>query len=263
MQRTVSSVCRASLSALSAGAPTAQLLQQISARQAANATNERGPVTSGRLAPDSALAVPNELLRGNQKALSCAQCAGIFFDVHAKYPRCCKACVDSNLFFRTLSYPLDNRVVLLTGARTRIGFETGLKLLRAGATLYATSRFPYSMADRYLNEPDSAQWRSNLHVLGIECVVFGFLFWLAKILLSLQFAPIDGRFSPVSVFVQRPCQYTDAPGRADQQRRANYSAASCVLSRHRRARAGAARQAGTAVCHARRTNQQRRVAFGF
>ena len=50
---------------------------------------------------------------------------------------------------RSRTEDLTGRVALLTGARVKIGFETGLKLLRAGAYLVATTRFPHDLAARY------------------------------------------------------------------------------------------------------------------
>ena len=51
------------------------------------------------------------------------------------------------------------QVVLLTGGRVKIGYEVGLKLLRAGATLVVTSRFPRDTAQRYTQPHDAASWQ--------------------------------------------------------------------------------------------------------
>ena len=59
-------------------------------------------------------------------------------------------------------------VVIVTGARIKIGFRIALKLLRAGATVIATSRFARDAARRYLAEPDSAQWAHRLHMFGLD-----------------------------------------------------------------------------------------------
>jgi len=67
-----------------------------------------------------------------------------------------------------MQYDLSGRHAFLTGGRTRIGYATGLKLLRAGATLYTTSRFPFATVQRYSGEKDADQWLSRLHVFGIE-----------------------------------------------------------------------------------------------
>ena len=54
------------------------------------------------------------------------------------------------------------RVALLTGCRVKIGFEIGIKLLRAGATLVATTRFPADAAARYAAQPDFDTWKHRL-----------------------------------------------------------------------------------------------------
>ncbi len=48
------------------------------------------------------------------------------------------------------------------------GYQIGLKLLRAGAEVIATSRFPKNTANRYALESDFAAWSSRLHVYGID-----------------------------------------------------------------------------------------------
>jgi hypothetical protein len=57
---------------------------------------------------------------------------------------------------------------LLTGSRVKIGFEAGLKLLRAGALVIATTRFPHDCAKRYLEQQDSSEWKHRLHVFGLD-----------------------------------------------------------------------------------------------
>jgi len=43
-------------------------------------------------------------------------------------------------------------VAIVTGARVKIGFRAALKLLRAGATVLATSRFARDTARRFVAE---------------------------------------------------------------------------------------------------------------
>ena len=57
---------------------------------------------------------------------------------------------------------------LVTGARVKIGFQTALKMLRAGARVIATTRFPQDAALRYSREPDFADWKDRLHVHGLD-----------------------------------------------------------------------------------------------
>ena len=46
----------------------------------------------------------------------------------------------------------DRYVALVTGGRVRIGYEIVLKLLRAGAHVLATTRFPADAAARFADE---------------------------------------------------------------------------------------------------------------
>jgi len=63
---------------------------------------------------------------------------------------------------------LHGRVALVTGARVKIGYQAALKLLRAGATVVATTRFPHDAARRYASEPGFADWGARLHVHGLD-----------------------------------------------------------------------------------------------
>lgn len=44
---------------------------------------------------------------------------------------------------------MNGLTALVTGARIKIGYEIALRLLREGAIVYATSRFPNDTAIRY------------------------------------------------------------------------------------------------------------------
>ena len=60
------------------------------------------------------------------------------------------------------------RVALLTGGRVKIGYQAGLKLLRCGAHLIVTTRFPRDSASRYSQEPDFAEWSDRLEIYGLD-----------------------------------------------------------------------------------------------
>jgi NAD(P)-dependent dehydrogenase (short-subunit alcohol dehydrogenase family) len=57
---------------------------------------------------------------------------------------------------------------VVTGARVKIGFQAALKLLRAGATVFVTTRFPVDAADRYSREADFASFQSRLKIHGLD-----------------------------------------------------------------------------------------------
>ena len=59
-------------------------------------------------------------------------------------------------------------MALLTGGRVKIGYQAGIKLLRAGAHLIVTTRFPRDSAARYAQEPDFADWGDRLEIYGLD-----------------------------------------------------------------------------------------------
>jgi NAD(P)-dependent dehydrogenase (short-subunit alcohol dehydrogenase family) len=99
---------------------------------------------------------------------SCYVCKGKYSEVHHFYDQMCPPCAELNFFKRTELADLSGRVALLTGGRVKIGYQTGLKLLRAGARLIVTTRFPRDSAKRYAAEPDFAEWGHRLEVFGLD-----------------------------------------------------------------------------------------------
>lgn len=55
-----------------------------------------------------------------------------------------------------------------TGGRIKIGFETCLKLLRMGATVHVTTRFPYDASQRYAGAHDFDVWKHRLHIHALD-----------------------------------------------------------------------------------------------
>jgi NAD(P)-dependent dehydrogenase (short-subunit alcohol dehydrogenase family) len=98
----------------------------------------------------------------------CYVCKQKFTQLHHFYDQMCPACAELNFFKRTETADLTGRVALLTGGRVKIGYQAGLKLLRAGAELIVTTRFPRDSAARYAEEPDFAQWGHRLQVYGLD-----------------------------------------------------------------------------------------------
>ena len=80
---------------------------------------------------------------------SCYICKKRFYELHHFYDQLCPACAEVNWTKRNQTADLKGKVALLTGSRMKIGFRCGLKLLRCGATLLATTRFPHDAALRY------------------------------------------------------------------------------------------------------------------
>jgi NAD(P)-dependent dehydrogenase (short-subunit alcohol dehydrogenase family) len=87
---------------------------------------------------------------------------------HYAYERLCVACGDFNLYQRLRSRPLHGRLALVTGGRIKIGHAVALRLLRAGADVIVTSRFPGDASARFAAEHDAQDWLSRLQVLGAD-----------------------------------------------------------------------------------------------
>lgn len=98
----------------------------------------------------------------------CYVCKQLYSTVHPFYDQMCKACGDFNFAKRTETADLSGRVALLTGGRVKIGYQAGIKLLRAGASLIVTTRFPRDAAQRYAQEADFAEWGSRLEIFGLD-----------------------------------------------------------------------------------------------
>lgn len=98
----------------------------------------------------------------------CYVCKRKYTQIHAFYDQLCHECAEFNFSKRTELADLSGRVALLTGGRVKIGYQAGLKLLRAGAELIVTTRFPRDSAARYAEEPDFAQWGDRLQVFGLD-----------------------------------------------------------------------------------------------
>jgi NAD(P)-dependent dehydrogenase (short-subunit alcohol dehydrogenase family) len=98
----------------------------------------------------------------------CYVCKKEFSTVHHFYDRLCLTCAEENFAKRTELADLSGRVALLTGGRVKIGYQAGVKLLRAGARLIVTTRFPRDSAARYAREADFGEWADRLEIYGLD-----------------------------------------------------------------------------------------------
>ena len=98
----------------------------------------------------------------------CYVCKETYTRVHDFYDQLCPACADVNFAARTELADLRGRVALLTGGRVKIGYQAGLKLLRSGAHLIVTTRFPRNAAARYAQEADFDDWGRRLEIFNLD-----------------------------------------------------------------------------------------------
>ena len=98
----------------------------------------------------------------------CYVCKQPFARMHRYYDSLCETCGDFNYAKRGQTADLSGRYALITGARVKIGFQASLKLLRAGAHVVVTTRFPVDAADRYSQEADYPAFRERLQIHGLD-----------------------------------------------------------------------------------------------
>ena len=98
----------------------------------------------------------------------CYICKEMYSTIHHFYDRLCPSCGELNFAKRSELTDLHGRVALLTGGRVKIGYQAGLKLLRSGAHVIVTTRFPRDAAARYAQEPDFAAWCDRLEIYGLD-----------------------------------------------------------------------------------------------
>lgn len=98
----------------------------------------------------------------------CYVCKQHYSVIHHFYDQMCPECAEFNFGKRSELADLRGRVALLTGGRVKIGYQAGIKLLRAGATLIVTTRFPQDSARRYAREADFEEWGHRLRIFGLD-----------------------------------------------------------------------------------------------
>ncbi|MFI0982227.1 SDR family oxidoreductase [Streptomyces sp. NPDC021093] len=98
----------------------------------------------------------------------CYVCKQPYRLVDAFYHALCPDCAADNAARRALTTDLSGRRVLLTGGRVKIGFQLALMMLRDGAELLVTSRFPHDTLSRFRAAQGSEKWLDRLIVVAVD-----------------------------------------------------------------------------------------------
>ena len=98
----------------------------------------------------------------------CYVCKQHYTLIHHFYDQLCPDCAALNFRKRTERADLRGRVALVTGGRVKIGYQAVLKLLRCGAQVIVTTRFPRDAAQRFAREQDFADWSHRLEIFGLD-----------------------------------------------------------------------------------------------
>ncbi|MCB0309277.1 MAG: SDR family oxidoreductase [Bdellovibrionales bacterium] len=99
---------------------------------------------------------------------TCYVCLAKYSTLHHFYDTMCPSCAEFNYQKRFQTASLKGQVALITGSRLKIGYQATLMMLRAGAKVIATTRFPKDSALRYAREPDFKDWGHRLHIYGLD-----------------------------------------------------------------------------------------------
>jgi NAD(P)-dependent dehydrogenase (short-subunit alcohol dehydrogenase family) len=153
-----------------------KLIRKVRKRKILKADREAIETTGIRGARKAEVfAAPERLLPGPgapagevQNARNCYVCKGPYTRLHHFYDGMCPDCADFNYAKRFQTADMTGRTALVTGSRVKIGYHAALKLLRAGARVIASTRFPHDAARRYAAEPDFAEWNPRLRVYGLD-----------------------------------------------------------------------------------------------
>ncbi|RYZ75152.1 MAG: SDR family NAD(P)-dependent oxidoreductase, partial [Proteobacteria bacterium] len=99
---------------------------------------------------------------------NCYVCKAEFTKLHHFYDTMCMPCGDLNYKKRFQLAPMHGQVAIITGSRLKIGYHASLMMLRSGARVIATTRFPVDSAIRFSKEEDYDQWKDRLEIHGLD-----------------------------------------------------------------------------------------------
>ncbi len=101
-------------------------------------------------------------------AQNCYVCKQEYTSIHHFYDSMCPSCGDFNYAKRFQTASLHGQVAVITGSRLKIGYHCTLMMLRSGARVIATTRFPHDSALRFSKEEDYNDWKDRLQIYGLD-----------------------------------------------------------------------------------------------
>ena len=141
-------------------------------RTARAATSIRSARTMSVFEAPKQIAIPASNQMTEKRFLSspqnCYVCKKPYTEIHHFYDSMCTECGDLNYAKRFQTCDMTGMVALITGSRLKIGYYASLMMLRSGATVIATTRFPADSAIRYAKEEDFSSWGHRLHIYGLD-----------------------------------------------------------------------------------------------
>lgn len=111
---------------------------------------------------------PDAPVRELNNPRGCYVCKAEYRRLHFFYDSMCEECADFNYKKRFQTADLSGKTALITGARLKIGYHAALLMLRAGARVIVTTRFPRDAAQRFAREPDFESFAERLQIHGLD-----------------------------------------------------------------------------------------------
>ncbi len=102
------------------------------------------------------------------QARNCYICKASITRTHSFYDSMCASCGDFNFAKRSQTANLKGRTAYISGARVKIGYQAAILMLRAGARVIVSTRFPHDAAARFSREVDYATFADRLQVYGLD-----------------------------------------------------------------------------------------------
>jgi NAD(P)-dependent dehydrogenase (short-subunit alcohol dehydrogenase family) len=161
---------------------------------------------TGRVAALGSLALPAPVAAEYQRAKPCYCCKVPFTIVHHFYHALCPSCAEQNWTRRTQRADLTGRVAVVTGGRIKSGYQTVLKLLRDGAQVWLTTRFPHDAHQRLSQEADFADWHQRGQICALDLRDLGSVERFTQ-KLATELPHVDVLVQNAAQTVKRPLAY--------------------------------------------------------
>ena len=166
---------------------------------------EPPPAEAGAAAEPKASAEPTP---GLHRARACYVCKEAYTQIHFYYDAMCKRCGDFCYAKRRQSVDLSGRVALVTGGRLKIGYQCAVSLLRAGARVIVTTRFPHDAAQRFAKEADFTAFEARLQIYGLDLRHAPTVEWFCEHLCRTELQ-LDLLINNACQTVRRPAAFYD------------------------------------------------------
>ncbi|ORY45858.1 NAD(P)-binding protein [Rhizoclosmatium globosum] len=118
----------------------------------------------------------------------------------------CSDCQSFNLKKREEVVDLTGKHALVTGGRIKIGQAAALRLLRNGATVHITTRFPLLLLHAFKSQPDAEVWWSRLNVYGLDLRDLGSVLTFCNHLVQ-KLEHLDILIQNAAQTIRRPAAY--------------------------------------------------------